>query len=102
MAANRRQHSAEFKAKVVLQVLSGEKTPGDICRTHKLNAAVLNRWRKEFLEQAPSLFERGEVGNECEQKIVDLERLVGQLTMQLEIAKKASNYLNLDKNGRRL
>ncbi len=52
MTSNRRQYSAEFKAKVVLQVLSGEKTPSDLCRTHKLHVSVLNRWRKEFLEQA--------------------------------------------------
>ena len=101
MAANRRQYTAEFKAKVVLQVLSGEKTASDLCRAHKLNPNVLNRWRKEFLEQAPSIFEQGEVGSEQEQKIAELERLVGQLTVQLEIAKKASTYLNLDKNGRR-
>jgi transposase len=85
MTTNRRQYTAEFKAKVVLQVLSGEKTPSDLCRAHKLNLNVLNRWRKEFLEQAPSIFERGEVGNEQEQKIAELERLVGQLTVQLEI-----------------
>ena len=101
MAANRRQYSAEFKAKVVLQVLSGEKTSSELCRAHKLNPNVLGRWRKEFLEQAPSIFERGEVGSEQEQKIAELERLVGQLTVQLEIAKKASSYLSLDKNGRR-
>lgn len=101
MAANRRQYTAEFKAKVVLQVLSGEKTPGDICRTHKLNANVLHRWRKEFLEQAASIFERGDGHSQDEQKIAELERLVGQLTIQLEIAKKASTYLNPNRNGRR-
>ena len=101
MAANRRQYTAEFKAKVVLQVLTGEKTSSEICRTHKLNANVLNRWRKEFLEQATSIFKRDEVGNEAEQKIAELERLVGQLTIQLEIAKKASNYLSLERDGRR-
>lgn len=101
MAANRRQYTAEFKAKVVLQVLSGEKTSSELCRAHKLNPNVLNRWRKEFLEQAPSIFEHGEVGREHEQKIAELEQLVGQLTVQLEIAKKASSYLSLDKNGRR-
>lgn len=100
MTANRRQYSAEFKAKVVLQVLTGEKTSSDICRTHKLNTNVVNRWRKEFLEQASSIFERGDKGNEEEQRIAELERLVGQLTLQLEIAKKASSYLNPDKNGR--
>lgn len=101
MAANRRQYTAEFKAKVVLQVLTGEKTSSEICRTHKLNANVLNRWRKEFLEQAVSIFERDATGIEVEQKIAELERLVGQLTIQLEIAKKASNYLSPERNGRR-
>lgn len=101
MAANRRQYTAEFKAKVVLQLLSGEKTSSELCRAHKLNSNVLNRWRKEFLKQSPSIFERGEAHSENEQKIAELERLVGQLTIQLEIAKKASSYLNLDKNGRR-
>ncbi len=100
MAANRRQYSAEFKAKVVLQVLSGEKTSSDICRTHKLNANVLHRWRKEFLEQAASIFERGGTNSEEQQKIAELERMIGQLTVQLEIAKKASSYLNPDRNGR--
>lgn len=100
MASNRRQYSAEFKAKIVLQVLSGEKTVSDICRTHKLNANVVNRWRKEFLQHAPSLFERGDRHSEEEHKIAELERLVGQLTVQLEIAKKASTSLNLNKNGR--
>jgi transposase len=56
MTANRRQYTAEFKAKVVLEVLNGEKTPSEVCRSHKLNANVLNRWRKEFVEQAPSIF----------------------------------------------
>lgn len=100
MTSNRRQYSADFKAKIVLQVLSGEKTVSDICRTHKLNANVVNRWHKEFLEHAPSLFERGDRHSEEEQKIAELERLVGQLTVQLEIAKKASTSLNLNKNGR--
>lgn len=101
MTVSRRQYTAEFKAKLVLQVLSGEKTASELCRAHKLNSNVLNRWRKEFLEQAPSIFERGEAGSEHEQKIAELERLVGQLTVQLEIAKKASSYLSPDKNGRR-
>jgi transposase-like protein len=84
-----------------LQVLTGEKTSSEICRTHKLNANVLNHWRKEFLEQAVSIFERDATDREAEQKIAELERLVGQLTVQLEIAKKASNYLSPERNGRR-
>jgi hypothetical protein len=43
MSANRRQYSLGFKAKVVLQVLAGEKTSSELCRTHKLHTSVLNR-----------------------------------------------------------
>jgi len=38
-----------------LEVIGGEKIPSEVCRHHKLNAHVLARWRKDFVEQAPSL-----------------------------------------------
>jgi transposase-like protein len=96
----RRQYNAEFKAKVVLEVLSGEKTPSEVCRSHQLNINVLNRWRKELVEQAPTIFERIEMRSADQQRIAELERLVGQMTMQLEVAKKVSGAWSLDKNGR--
>ena len=100
MSGNRRQYTAEFKAKVVLQVLMREQTSAELCRSEKLHASVLNRWRKEFLEQAATIFE-ADSAHEVEQKrIAGLERLVGQLTMRLEIAKKASQSLNPERNGR--
>jgi transposase-like protein len=99
MSAKRRQYTAEFKAKLVLQVLSGEKTAAELCRSHKLNPNSLNRWRKEFIEQAPNLFGKRDETQEAQQKIAELERLVGQLTIQLEIAKKASTYLSPNRNG---
>jgi transposase-like protein len=37
----------------------GEKTSSEICRSHKLHASVLNRWRKEFLDHTASIFEVG-------------------------------------------
>jgi transposase len=100
MASKRGQYTAAFKAKVVLQLLSGEKTSGELCRSHKLNSATLNRWRKEFLDQAASIFEQNNTHRVEHQRIEQLERLVGQLSLELEIAKKASNLLSPDRNGR--
>jgi transposase len=96
----RRNHNPEFKAKVVLEVLSGEKTPSEVCRTHKLHLNQLNRWRQELAEQAPPIFERIEMRSADQQRIAELERLVGQLTIQLEMAKKATGSWSLDKNRR--
>ncbi len=100
MAGKRRQHSAEFKAQVVLAVLSGEKTASEVCREHKLNSTLLNRWCKEFTEQASTVFERSESRSPDQERIAELERMVGQLTMQLEIAKKASSLWSQPRNGR--
>jgi transposase len=100
MGTKRRQYTAEFKAKLVLQVLSGEKTASELCRQHKINPNLLNRWRNEFVAQSASVFESGSVDAAAQQQIADLERLVGQLTMQLEIAKKASSHWTPDKSGK--
>lgn len=99
MTIHHRQYTPEFKAKLVLQLLSGEKSTAELCRTHRINNNLLNRWRKEFLEQAASIFEKHNNSDKEHQKIAELERLVGQLTIQLDIAKKASSYLSPDRNG---
>jgi transposase len=52
------------------------------------------------VEQAPTIFERAEMRSADQQRITELERLVGQMTMQLDIAKKASGAWSLDKNER--
>ena len=94
MAANQRKYTAQFKAKVVLEVLQGEKSPADACRTYKLHNSVLTRWKREFLEHSHQVFEVPQQVAQEAGKVAELERMVGQLTMQLEIAKKASKLLN--------
>jgi transposase-like protein len=69
-------------------VLRGQKSPADACRAYKIHNSVLTRWKREFLERADKAFESGEQTTQAEGRIAELERMVGQLTMQLEIAKK--------------
>ncbi len=89
--SNRRKFTPDFKARVVLEELTGVKSKAEICREHQLKPQVFSRWRVEFLERAPEIFAtQPSRGNE-QQQITELERMVGRLTMQLEAAKKASN-----------
>jgi transposase len=98
----RRKFSAEFKAQVVLDLVSGAKSTAELCRQHQLNPQVLARWKTEFLERAPLLFEQDQIHSQEQERIGELERVVGRLTMQLEIAKKASALLSSppSRNGR--
>ena len=91
--AKRRTFTAEFEARVVLEALSGVKSAAEICREHNTKPQLLSKWKAEFLENAPKVFEPDERRSDDRARIRELERLLGQKTVELEIAKKASNIL---------
>jgi transposase len=76
----------------VLEQLTGVKDKAEICREYRLRPQVFSRWREEFLERAPEIFAtQPSRGNEQE-RIADLERMVGRLTMELVVAKESRRY----------
>ena len=99
---SRRAFSAEFKARVVLEVLSGAKSAAEVCREHQVKPQLLGCWKAQFLENAPQVFAQGRSQDENSQRISELERLLGQKTLELEIAKKASDILtsHQSRNGK--
>jgi transposase-like protein len=98
----RRKFTPQFKSQVVLQLLSGDKSLAELCRQHELTAQMIGNWRQQFLAGATQAFESDATSSVEQERIAELERLVGKLTMELEIAKKASRLLDgmRDRNGR--
>ena len=93
--AKRRRFTAEFKAEVVLEALSGESSQAELCRRHNLSEDQLSKWKQQFVENAASLFESSDKASEdAAERIAHLEQLVGQLTVALDIQKKASTWLS--------
>jgi transposase len=88
--AQRRRFTAKFKTQVILALLTGRRSIAQICREHDLKEQVVTRWRAVFLDRAESLFRADTEREEHPERIAELERLVGRLTMELDIAKKAS------------
>ena len=97
-----RDFKSELKARAVLQVLQGTKSAAQICRELQINEPLLSRWKKQFLEQASTIFEKEPATTADQARIAELERLVGRLTFELEAAKKVSTLLQpvTRKNGR--
>jgi transposase-like protein len=100
--SKRRTFTSAFKAQVVLEELTGVKDQAEICREHRLRSQVFSRWRKEFVEGAPEIFATEPSRGDEQERIAELERMVGRLTMELEAAKKASSILTSlsTRNGR--
>ena len=90
----RRTFTPEFKARVVLEMLTEGKSISEASREYQIKDTILSRWKKEFIERAPIVFENGASGDERDQRIAELERMVGRLAMELEMAKKVSMFLN--------
>jgi len=102
MAKKRRKFSPQFKAEVVLEVLSGSRSQAEICRMHDLSPNLLALWKAAFLERAPSLFEPDTPRrDERAERIDELERVLGRMTLENELLKKASSRLasHSSKNG---
>ena len=52
-----RQYTAQYKTKIVLEVLQGEKELGEIAAENELNPNMVRNWKREFLEKASMVFE---------------------------------------------
>lgn len=98
--SRRRTFTPEFKAQVVLEELTGVKDKAEVCREYRLQPQVFSRWREEFVERAPEIFATERSRGDEQERIAELERLVGRLTMELEAAKKASHILTSRSSGR--
>jgi len=92
MPRPRRFCPADFKAKVVLELLSGAASQAELCRKHNLKPQLLADWKATVLERLPSVFQDNTQASQ-QQRVAELEQLVGRQTLELEILKKASRML---------
>jgi transposase len=82
MKSTRTRHSAAFKAKVALAAIREQETVPELARRHGVHAHQIYRWKKQFLEQAATVFERdGESGGGTEREN-ELLRKIGELTVE--------------------
>ena len=98
--SNRRTFTPEFKAQVVLELVSGAKTSAELCRLHQLSPSLLAGWQEAFVTRAAAIFQAEEHRSADAARVAELERLVGRQALDLEILKKASSLLPASRGNR--
>jgi putative transposase len=89
MSTKRKSYSADFKAKLVLEVLEGEKTLNEIASAYEVLPKNLMNWKKQFMENMSLAFDKSVVVKEYKDAIEslkksndDLAKKVGNLTIE--------------------
>lgn len=83
-----KRYSAKIKFAAVIELLKGEKQPGEIGRIFAIHPGRLNVWRKIFMEKGPSVFDEGARDDQYQKQIGDLQRLLGKKEVEIELLKK--------------
>jgi transposase-like protein len=84
-----RTFTAEFKAPIVMAVLTGDQTVAAVCRQHQLSDTLFYRGKADLRAGLPRIFDPDPQLAAAQARVADRERLVGRLTLELEVAKKA-------------
>lgn len=86
----RKKHTAEFKTKVVLEVLSERYTVQELGRKFDLHPNQITRWKTQFLENASSIFSgRADQPKKQEGEEERLYKIIGQQKVEIDFLKKA-------------
>lgn len=97
MKRSRRNHSAQFKARVGLEALKGLRTVGEIARENKLHATQVSQWKREVKEKLPEVFDgaRSKLDTDKDKLIEELYAKVGKQAFELDWLRKKSEALGL-------
>jgi len=86
----RRRFSAEFKARVALQAVRGQKTAAELASEFGVHPNQIGQWKRQLLEGAPGLF--SDNGRQAAQADRTLQKAlyeeIGRQKVELDFLKK--------------
>ena len=93
MSRERRKFSRDFKIKVVQAYESGVSV-GELSRQFEIHPNVIYGWSREYRKDPDKAFASDSQGTmeSQDQRIAELERLVGRLSLENDFLKKALSH----------
>lgn len=93
MSKKRKTYSPAEKAKIVLEVLREESTLNEIATNYGVSPQLISRWKVEFIENMPAVFDKKnteveQLKKEHSSEKDDLINQIGQLTVDVNWLKK--------------
>src|SRR5215475_13116264 len=95
MSTQRKQYSAEFKARVALEALKGLKTVNELASTYGVHPTQIAHWKHHLQKEMPDIFSARRAKKEHDQEAfqAQLYQQIGQLKVELDWVKKKLDLL---------
>ena len=80
----RRRFTADFKARVALEALRGDKTIQEIAGRHKVHPNQVSAWKRQAMDGLGAIFSNGpgKARMDHDDEVHDLHAKIGQLTVE--------------------
>ena len=92
----KKTYTSAFKAKLVLELLQGEKSLTQLASEHKVHPNLLRNWRDLALGDFASLFDKKQQTTDLQathdRQVEELYAQIGRLTTQVNWLKKKSGF----------
>ena len=82
-----KRYSPKLKFQIVLELLQGEKSVGQVAKAYGVHPNSLGTWKRTVLEKGPEIFAKDGTVAEYERRIADLERLLGKKEVEIALLK---------------
>ena len=83
MSKKRKQHSAQFKAKVALAALQNEETTAQLASRFDIHPTMISTWKRQLLDSAADFFDKSQKSRkQVEGQLDELYRQIGQLKVE--------------------
>ncbi len=91
-----KKYDAEFKQEVVEEFIRGDKRGAQIARERAIDYQTLRKWRFEFDQCGAEAWSKPSVAApRNDTRIAELERVIGQQTLEILVLKKALTLARL-------
>lgn len=94
MSKQRKNYSREFKIQIIREVEAG-KSVAQVSREHSIHPTQIHQWKNTFKKYGDNAFQGNGKTYTEQARVAELERMVGQLTMENSFLKKVLTNLEV-------
>ncbi|MDI6769452.1 MAG: transposase, partial [Anaerolineales bacterium] len=84
-----KNYSPKLKFQIVLELIQGDKTPGQVAKAYSVHPNSAGAWKRLFLERGPEIFAKDSTVAEYERRIAELEQLLGKKEVEIALLKNS-------------